>query len=64
MSMNFVSDNLLNGRRFRALTVVDNFNRECVAIHAGKSLSGEDVVGVMEGGRGARQVPAGTYSDR
>ena len=41
-----MSDNLFNGRRFRALTVVDNFSRECVAIHAGKSLKGEDVVGV------------------
>ncbi len=47
-SMDFVSDNLFNGRRFRALTVVDNFSRECVAIHAGRSLKGEDVVGVME----------------
>lgn len=24
-----MSDNLFNGRRFRALTVVDNFSREC-----------------------------------
>ena len=46
--MDFVSDNLFNGTRFRALTVVDNFSRECVAIHAGKSLKGEYVVGVME----------------
>lgn len=30
------------------LTVVDNFSRECLAIYAGKSLKGEDVVGVME----------------
>ncbi|ENO9331615.1 IS3 family transposase [Salmonella enterica] len=47
-SMDFVSDNLFNGRRFRALTVVDNFSRECLAIHAGKSLKGEDVVRIME----------------
>lgn len=46
-----MSDNLFNGRRFRALTVVDNFSRECVAIHVGKSMKGEDVVGVMEGFR-------------
>lgn len=46
--MDFVSDNLFNGRRFRALTVVDNFSRECLAIHAGKSLKGEDVVRIME----------------
>ncbi len=43
-----MSDNLFNGWRFRALTVVDNFSRECLAIHAGKSLKGEDVVAVME----------------
>ncbi len=47
-SMDFVSDSLFNGRRFRALTVVDNFSRECLAIHAGKSLKGEDVIRVME----------------
>ncbi|EGX3499913.1 IS3 family transposase [Salmonella enterica] len=47
-SMDFVSDNLFNGRRFRALTVVDNFSRECLAIHAGKPLKGEDVVRIME----------------
>ncbi|EJS6739442.1 IS3 family transposase, partial [Salmonella enterica] len=47
-SMDFVSDSLFNGRRFRALTVVDNFSRQCLAIHAGKSLKGEDVVRVME----------------
>lgn len=44
-----MSDNLFIARRFRALTVVDNFSRECLVIHAGKSLKGEDVVGVMEG---------------
>ncbi|OSJ70396.1 Transposase, partial [Salmonella enterica subsp. enterica serovar Newport str. SHSN008] len=32
----------------RALTVVDNFSRECLASHAGKSLKGEDVVRIME----------------
>ena len=46
-SMDFVSDQLYDGSRFRALTVVDNFSRKCLAIHAGKSLKGSDVVGVM-----------------
>lgn len=41
-------DSLFNGLCFRALTVVDNFSRECLAIHAGKSLKGEDVVSIME----------------
>ncbi len=46
--MNFVSDQLDNGSRFRALTVVDNFSRKCLAIHAGKSLKGSNVVAIME----------------
>ena len=47
-SMDFVADSLFNGRRIRALTVVDNFSRECLAIRAGQRLIGEDVVNVME----------------
>lgn len=47
-SMGFVADNLFNGRRIRALTVVDNFSRECLAIQVGQGLRGDDVVAVME----------------
>lgn len=47
-SMDFVADNLFNGRRIRALTVVDNFSRECLAIEVSQGLRGEDVVAVME----------------
>jgi len=36
--MDFVSDSLFNGQRIRALTVVDNFSRECLAIHADHSI--------------------------
>ena len=45
--MDFVADSLFNGRRFRALTVVDNFSRECLAIEAGQNIRGEDVVTIM-----------------
>jgi len=31
-SMDFVSDALYDGRRLRALTIVDNYTRECLAI--------------------------------
>ncbi|WP_425591799.1 IS3 family transposase [Chitinophaga polysaccharea] len=48
ISMDFVSDALFDGRKFRALTVVDNYSRECLAIHIGKSLKGSDVVSVLE----------------
>lgn len=47
-SMDFVSDSLFNGRRIRALTVVDNFSRECLAIHVGLSIVGSQVVEVMQ----------------
>jgi putative transposase len=47
-SMDFVMDALFDGRRFRALTLVDNFSRECLEIEVGASLKGEDVVRVME----------------
>lgn len=47
-SMDFVADNLFNGRRIRTLTVVDNFSRECEAIEVGQGLRGDDVVAVME----------------
>jgi len=47
-SMDFVADSLFNGRRFRSLTVVDNFSRECPAIEVGQSLTGAEVVAVVE----------------
>ena len=46
-SMDFVSDSLFNGRRIRALTIVDNFSRECLSIHVDYSICAEKVVGVM-----------------
>jgi putative transposase len=54
--MDFVADALFNGRRFRALTVVDNYSRECLEIEVGQSLKGEDVVRVMERLRLAKGV--------
>jgi len=48
-SMDFVADNLFNGRRIRALTVVDNFSRERLAIHVENSVKANQVVSTMEG---------------
>ena len=47
-AMDFVSDALFNGKRFRALTVVDAYTRECLAIHADQGIKGEQVVDVMD----------------
>ncbi len=46
-SLDFVADQLADGRRFRALTAVDVYTRECVAIEAGQSLKGENVVSAL-----------------
>ncbi|MBP1090125.1 UNVERIFIED_ORG: putative transposase [Bradyrhizobium japonicum] len=42
-SLDFVSDQLTDGRRFRILTVVDECTRECLALVADTSLSGTRV---------------------
>jgi putative transposase len=48
-SMDFVTDSLFNGSRFRALTLVDNFSRQCLAIEVGQHIKGEDVVRMLNG---------------
>jgi putative transposase len=42
-SLDFVSDTLTDGRRFRILVVVDDFTRECLCLVADTSLSGKRV---------------------
>jgi putative transposase len=39
-SLDFVSDALVDGRRFRILAVIDDCNRECLCLVADMSLSG------------------------
>jgi putative transposase len=46
--MDFVSDELGWGRRFRALTIVDHFRRESLAIEVGVSMGGKDVVAILD----------------
>lgn len=46
-SMDFMSDELFDGRRIRLLTIVDNFTRESPAIEVDQSLGGHRVVEVL-----------------
>ena len=46
-SMDFVSDQLFDGRRFRVLTLVDNCTRESLALYPAPRIRGIDVVGVL-----------------
>lgn len=56
--MNFVSDCLQDGRRFRALTVVDTFTREAVLIEPDFSLTGKKVARVLAQLSHERPLPA------
>ena len=46
-SMDFVSDALFDGRRLQALTVVDAFTREALAIDVDQGIKGEQVVAAV-----------------
>lgn len=39
-ALDFVSDSFMDGRRFRILTVIDEYSRECLALVADTSISG------------------------
>ena len=62
-SMDFVSDQLHNGRRFRALTVIDMHTRQCLAIEVGQRMTGEAVVEVLNRLRYRRGAPQRIYCD-
>lgn len=47
-SMDFVHDQLFNGKRIRALTIVDNFSRFCYAIEVKNTFTGINVAEIME----------------
>ena len=47
-SMDFVTDSIVTGRRFRGLTIVDDFTRECPVIEVDTSLGGARVVKVLD----------------
>ena len=45
--MDFMTDELFDGRRLRVLTIVDNFTRESPAIEVGQRMTGRDVATVL-----------------
>src|SRR5262252_5122410 len=64
-SLDFVSDQLTDGRRFRILTVVGECTRECLALVADTSLSGSRVArGVGPADHRVRQAQNGGQRQR
>lgn len=62
-SLDFVADQLTNGARLRALTVVDIFSREALAIEVGQRLRAEDVVSVLNKLVAQRRAPRFLFAD-
>jgi putative transposase len=58
-----VSDALFNGKKFRALTVVGNHTRECLAIEVGQSLTGDDVAMVLTEIAQGHELPSRIQAD-
>ncbi len=56
-SMDFMSDELFNGRRIKLLTLVDNFTRESLAIELDTHLGGHRVVEVLMRISSERRLP-------
>jgi putative transposase len=56
-SMDFVTDSIVTGRRFRSLAIVDDYSRECPAIEVDTSLGGRRVVAVLERLAAVRGLP-------
>jgi putative transposase len=57
-SMDFVSDSIVTGRRFRALVIVDDYSRECPVIEVDTSLGGHRIVTVLDRLAEMRGLPA------
>ena len=47
-SLDFMSDSLTNGRSYRTLNVIDDFNREGLAVEVDHSLPRARVVRVLD----------------
>ena len=62
-SLDFVADQLVDGRRFRVLVVVDDFTRECLALVVDTSLSGLRVARELDAIVATRGRPLMLVSD-
>jgi len=62
-SLDFVADTLVNGRRFRILTLVDDFTRECLGLVVDTSLTGPRVARELDRIAELRSYPCMIVSD-
>jgi putative transposase len=62
-SYDFVEDRTHNGRKYRMLNIIDEFTRECLAIHVNRKLNSTDVIDVLSDLFIMRGVPGHVRSD-
>ena len=62
-SMDFVADGLLDGRRLRCLSLVDDCTRECLVIEVDTSITGVRVQSVLDRLADSRGLPASITVD-
>jgi putative transposase len=62
-SIDFVADTLVSGRRFRILTLVDDFTRECLGLVVDTSLTGLRVARELDRIAELRSYPCMIVSD-
>lgn len=47
-AMDFMSDSLANGKRFRSLNIIDQYNRKCLEIGIGYSIPSREVIEILQ----------------
>ena len=62
-SMDFMCDSLVDGRRFRLFNIIDDYNRESLAIEVDTSLPAQRVIRVLERLLETRNKPASIRVD-
>lgn len=62
-SLDFMSDALVDGRRFRTLNIIDDYNRECLHIDVSFSIPSSRVISVLEQLISVRGKPASLRMD-
>ena len=62
-SYDFVFDRTETGQRLKMLTMVDEYTRECLCLHMDRSITADDVIGLLAAIMIERGVPAYIRSD-
>ena len=62
-SWDFISDRTDNGGKLRILSIIDEYSRECLALHVARKLTAADLIEVMERLVAQRGTPGHLRSD-